>query len=361
MLELQRAIERIAGMDAQVRTEVIRGVQLRRKENGIPVLSIHYSADPDRDPETETGKAWFQRARGEYPSQSAWDREQEMNALAGGGERVFARVLGPRFHDLVVITDPKWRPDPRWDTVRGMDHGKTNATALEQAYVDFEGNVYFCGEYYSMARPGWSNDVAVNAPEMLKLPGLDKMRWCMADPSIFPDTELQADGTYSSVNKIYREHGVKFLQCYDGELSDLTFVERILSDYWFDLEHRKPRLYIVCRNESDRLQPGPHPYDSPNLLWELNRAKRAQLTPRQMLTRNPTENIVDKSNHARDAMKYIIFRLKRPTAVPIGEQLQAQLEELNPTSAAIYAERWYAEQVKKKTKTFSYRRKGRMR
>ncbi|HEY1808838.1 MAG TPA: hypothetical protein VGG42_09765 [Acidobacteriaceae bacterium] len=361
MNAMEAALRRLNSMDAQARIEVIPGVQLRRKENGIPVLTIHYSADPDRNPATPTGAAWFETARAEQSSQSAWDREQEIQPLAGGGERVFGRVLG-QFHDAVVITREDWFPDPRWDVVAGFDHGKTNATALLKCYVDFTGNLYFAGEYYSMARKNWANDVAMNAPEMLKMPDLNKMRWCVADPSIFPDSELQKDGTYASVNTTYRRHGVNFLKQFEGERSDLTFVERVLSDYWRDLEHLQPKLFIVCRNESDRIQPGLHPYDCPNLLWELNRAKRAQLTARQLLSRNPTENIVDKWNHARDAMKYIIFTVRKPAEVPLGDQLQQVIAELNPTSAAIAAQRFYAEKVKTRQVTsVSMRRKARMR
>ncbi|MGP8269096.1 MAG: hypothetical protein ACLQLH_03435 [Terracidiphilus sp.] len=294
------ALERLETLDPQVRTEVIRGVSLRKRMNRIPVLSIHYSADPDRDPETEVGAAWFEKARRDYSSQSAWDREQEMDAMAGGGERVFGKVL-TQFYDVVVITDPLWAPDPRWDCACGFDHGKVNATALEKAYIDFQGNLYFAGEYYSFQREDWSNDLALNVPEILKMPDLDRMRWCMADPSIFPDNVIQKDGSYTSVNKVYRQHGLKFLKQYEGERSDLTFVEKVLSEYWRDLENKKPKLYIVARNASDRLQPGLHPYDSPNLLWELQRTRRAELSAKQMMTRNPTEKIVDKLNHARDA------------------------------------------------------------
>ena len=366
MEALDNAIARLREVDPQVRLEVIRGVSVRRKENGIPVLAIHYSADPFRDPGTPVVSAWMQQARAEYSSQSGWDREQEMDALAGGGERVFARVLGDQFHDTVIITDPKWMPDPRWDIIGGFDHGKTNATALEKAYIDFQGNVYFCGEYYSYAREGWPNDVSMNTREMLRLmPATDeRRRWVVADPSIFDEKDLQTDGTYSSTNKTYRNNGVPYLRPFQGERSDLTFVERMLSDHWRDLEHRKPTVYIVCRNESDRLQPGLHLYDSPNLVWELNRTKRAQLTPRQMLTRNPTDNIIDRWNHARDAAKYLIMTLAilpKPTEVPMSDQIQQVVAGLNPTSAAIAAQRFYADKVKKKGKTFSYRGKARMR
>jgi hypothetical protein len=353
-------MERLPTMDPGVRTEVIRGVQLRQKKNGIPVLSIHYSADPDRDPETEKGAQWYQTAKGDYSSDAAWQREQEMDANAGGGERVFAVPL-TTYKDAVVITDPDWRPDPRWDCVSGFDHGKVNATALLKAYVDFDSNVYFCGEYYSYLRDDWTNEVAQNVPQILQMPDIGRMRWCMADPSIYAEDQVQADGTFSSVAGTYRKHGLTILQPYRGEQSDLTFVEKVLSEYWFQLDQRKPKLYIVCRNESDRRQPGLHAWDCPNFLWEMKQAKRAELTARQLLTRNPTEKIIDRNNHLRDCAKAILFTLKKPTAVDLGEQLREQIKDLEPTSAQIAAQRFWAKHMRAKSKVVDMRAKGKMR
>jgi hypothetical protein len=357
---LQEASQRLEDLDPQVRTEVIPGVLLRKKENGIPVLTIHYSADPDRNPNTEKGAEWIAHAKSDYSSDSAWQREQEIDALAGGGERVFAKAL-KTFAHKTIISDPNWVPDPRWDVVMGFDHGGTNATALVKGYVDFQGNIYMAGEYYSFKRPDWDNEVWQNAPEMLKMPDLARARWCMADPSIFFETQVQADGRKAAIVASYKQNGVRFLNEYTGERSDITFVERLLSNHWKDLAHREPNLFIVCRNPSDRLQPGLHPYDCPNLLWELLRTRRAQLSATQMTSKNPTEKIVDKQNHARDAFKYLYFSVRRAAEVPLGERLQKVVEGLNPTSAQMAAQRFWAENLRKKAKTVSMRTKGKMR
>ena len=335
-----QALDEIQALDAQTRIEVMRGVNLRRNERGMPVLSIHYSANPERDPATPVGAEWVKRARSEYSSESDWNREQEIDAYTGGGENVFGKVLGKHF-DKVVITDPRWFPDPRWDAVEGFDHGGTNATCLLRAYIDFYKNVYFCGEFYSMRREGWENTVAMNCPLILQMPWRDRVRWTMADPSIFDESQVQEDGSKSSIVKSYIRNGVKFLTQFRGELSDITFVETMLSYYWRGLDAgEKPKAFIVCRNPSDRLQPGLHQYDCPNLLWELKRAKRAKLTAKQLLTRNPTEKIVDKMNHARDACKLIAHTVRRPTGVSEEAVFRENLAKIeDPTSRQIYAER----------------------
>src|ERR1700680_1151610 len=113
--------------------------------HGIAVLSIHYAGDPDRDPLIHP--EWKQKERKTYSSQAAWDREQEMVDEAGGGELVFADTL-LTYWNKIVITDPGWRPSPHWRVEAGFDHGKTNPTALLRAYIDGDGVIYLCGEYY---------------------------------------------------------------------------------------------------------------------------------------------------------------------------------------------------------------------
>lgn len=68
---------------------------MRRTESGIPVLRIHYSADPDITPE------WIARQRGRYTSQTYWDLEMEIEYEAKDGALVY-----PEFNEsLHVIPD----------------------------------------------------------------------------------------------------------------------------------------------------------------------------------------------------------------------------------------------------------------
>jgi hypothetical protein len=46
------------------------------------------------------------------------------------------------------------------------------------------------------------------------------------------------------------------------------------------------------------------------------RTRREQLTAQQLMRENPTEAIVDKDNHLRDALKYILLSLPSPSERP---------------------------------------------
>jgi len=77
-----------------------------------------------------------------------------------------------------------------------------------------------------------------------------------------------------------------------GDRSDVSFAARLML-HWADLENRDPTVKIVCRNYSETPQFGSHPWDSPNLLWELMRARRHKLTAQQLLSRNTSEAILE--------------------------------------------------------------------
>jgi hypothetical protein len=46
------------------------------------------------------------------------------------------------------------------------------------------------------------------------------------------------------------------------------------------------------------------------------RTRRAKLTAQQLLSRNSSEAIIDKDNHARDAMKCVLMSHPEPTSKP---------------------------------------------
>lgn len=309
---VEKTLARLAASEAQRSIEVQRGIQYRYTKGKILVGRLHYSAHPERDP--ETNPHWKVQERRTYTSQASWDREQEIIDEAGGGELVFADTL-VTYWNKIVITDPAWRPDPNWRIQAGFDHGKTNPTALERCYIDYEGTMYLCGEYYMPGKEIWEH-----VPEMKRMADVRKVTCCQADPTIFLDLMQQsqpcgpghAQERAKSINELYVEEGIELFSPFRGDRSDISFAARLML-HWANLDQREPSLRIVCRNFSERPQPGLHNWDCPNLLWELLRTRRMKLTAQQLLSRNTSEAIVDKDNHAADALKYIVMSNPEPS------------------------------------------------
>ncbi len=56
----------------------VPGMRFWVTDLGVPCLRVHYSADPDKSPETERGRAWIVEAKkGSTPD--GWEREMEIN------------------------------------------------------------------------------------------------------------------------------------------------------------------------------------------------------------------------------------------------------------------------------------------
>ncbi len=68
----------------------------------------------------------------------------------------------------------------------------------------------------------------------------------------------------------------------------------------------------------------------PNLIWELSRARREQLSAQQLLTRNVSERVVDKDNHnhLRDCLKYLVLSLPAPLEVRLAAMVKWHPESL---------------------------------
>jgi hypothetical protein len=314
------ALERTRKLPAQTQVEIMRGLTVRRTKGGIPVVRHHYSAIPERDP--DLNPQWKEQERPKYTSQAAWDREQEIVDNAGGGELVLADTL-VTYWKKIVIEDPAWRPHPSWRVEAGFDHGKTNPTSLERNYIDYDGNIFACGEYYMPGR-----EIFEHAPVIRQMADIRKISVCYADPSIFPFTMQQSNQPSTagkaaerakSINDLYIEQGIELFSAFAGDRSDLSFAARVLM-HWRDLDHRQPTFRIVCRNFSESPRPGLHDWDCPNLLWEMLRMRRQKLTAQQLLSRNTSEAIVQKDNHALDAEKYFLLSHPEPAHKAAKEQ-----------------------------------------
>ena len=111
--------------------------------------------------------------------------------------------------------------------------------------------------------------------------------------SINPTNSQTVRQSARSINDLYQEQGIELFWPFALDRSDVGFAARLML-HWSNLDERLPTVRIVCRNRSEQPQFGLHPWDCPNLLWELMRCRREKLSPQQLLSRNVSERIVDK-------------------------------------------------------------------
>ena len=298
--------------------KLVKGLTEKRTPEGLCVLSAHYSADPER-----ASAEWKAKERKNYTSESAWQREQEMVFSAGGGERLFSEIL-QHWGDKIII-DPEtsgFQAAPEWNKIGGFDYGKANPTAALIGTVDYDGTIYILREYYW---PGFSP--AEHRRWLLQLEGFaDTIMY--SDPSIFHATQAQNDGTFKAIAALFAEEGINNLTP-ALETNELLGMECILT-HWMNLDEREPTLKILCpKRFQDIAKPhyGVVNGGCPNLLWELRRARREELTATRLANRNPSEKIVDRDNHLRDCLKYLCLSSPEPT---VKTPKQRALEAAKP-------------------------------
>src|SRR3990167_6298828 len=108
----------------------MKGVELNKNRSGFTILKIHYTADPNKDPETQTGKLWLNKVLQGIPggiTSAHWRKEMEIDFSALCGTLVFEDYL--KYFDAEIACDPFEIPE--WsDIYASMDYGHRNPTAI---------------------------------------------------------------------------------------------------------------------------------------------------------------------------------------------------------------------------------------
>jgi len=267
----------------------------RITSGGIHVVRLHYSADPDKDPETPDGLQWVNSYLEGYPGgfeNVDWQREMEIRYAAGGGESVFKRFAEWRVSSNIFI-EPG--PDVSEAKLYGSyDYGWTNPSCYLVHAVYPGGLKRTIWEVYgsqipvsAMAKIIQGEDVVLSDGRHFEgnpYAGLEVIK--VADPSIDKRDQVTHNGENKSIARIFRDEGVGFHMGERGD--DSTVANWLVGNLW-----AKPQepLYQICTN-------------CRNLIWELGHLKH----PKVDLKRNRKETITDKDNHAWDALKYFLKR-----------------------------------------------------
>lgn len=74
----------------------MKGLEITENGLGVTAVRLHYSADPEKNPNTETGAAWLERVRRLYPDPNAFNQEFEVSFWVSSGTRVY-----PEFSEIV--------------------------------------------------------------------------------------------------------------------------------------------------------------------------------------------------------------------------------------------------------------------
>lgn len=130
--------------------KVMRGLWTWELEYGGSVIDLSYEADPEKDPETEEGRAWYEEEIRKYPGGPQgpkWLQEMERDFGAHLGDLMYPQYSDD---DHVVKDFPIPSEWPKW---RAADWGNRNETAVLWIAEDPVERVYYVyREFYKPSR-----------------------------------------------------------------------------------------------------------------------------------------------------------------------------------------------------------------
>jgi len=280
-------------------------------KNQFRVLMIHYTADPNKDPNRD-GLEWYTAEKKWMPKEK-WNKEYEIDFSSKSGQLVFGSEYCD-FDPAIHFIDSK---QIDWELLFSLDFGQSNPNAWYIAKYDNTGTLYIVDEYYKPAIPSVASKEMFykfahhfgTTEDKIKELSIDRRR------DLFRNTFQIAviDPTTRAKNrtKISQWEEVPFSvleDFYDNWMEfDLwnndweAWITRIRE--YFQLNNGKAHLYIF----KDKC---------PNLCEEITKYKYKEQTETQARSNNKPDKPTKKRDHAIDSLRYLIMtRPSKPTEV----------------------------------------------
>lgn len=271
----------------------IPGLSARVVPGGIPVVRVHYTADPAKRSGTVEGEHWLEDTTLGYPGgvrSARWRKEMEIDYRAMSGAKLFPEW--DRWLALGTIVIPPFVPHG-YRIYGSYDHGWNRPAVYLVHGINGDGDKVVLWEFYAphvpvpqLARIILGHDVRLPDGRLFRgNPFAGQETWRRADPEIWAEDQ-QADKAFKSVASLFRRCGVVFTRADRG--GDITVAEWMLGHDWIDPWHPRLRITTAC----------------PNLIRELGGLRHPELSSTVALNKGPSEAIVDKDCDAWDSLKY---------------------------------------------------------
>ncbi|HYE93736.1 MAG TPA: hypothetical protein VEA38_22075 [Terriglobales bacterium] len=279
----------------------------------IPLLRIHYSADPAKRPGTVEGDAWREQAAKRYPggvSSARWRKEMEIEYRALGGTKAIPQWETWKTGPIVV---QRINGAEHMRLYGSYDHGWDNPAAFHVHGINSEGKKFTLWEFYADRVP-LSFIARMMKGEKIMLPTradaridpdrvvwegnpyAGKLQFIVADPSLWAEDQPMKDEPNKSLAELFEREGVWLEKGERG--GDQMVLSWLLGELWADPNDPKYIITAQC----------------PWLIWELGEQRFKQHSAQVALNQNAPDVLVDKNNHAWDGLKMWLKRF--PPAAP---------------------------------------------
>ena len=282
---------------------MIQGLSERLTSGGLPVLRLHYSADPGKRPGTPEGDRWLVEATAGIVggvNSPRWRKEYEIEWGALGGTKLFPDW--EKWQRAIVI--PAFTPTG-YRLYASYDHGWRNPAAFHVHGVSGDGSIVTVWEFYAAQVPVHQiAQVILGTPIVTQdgrrfdgNPFARDHAFIIADPSMWAEDVPMTDETNKSIAELFRRAGVYMTKGERG--GDTMVAEWLHGHYWRDPAQPLYRICSTC----------------PKLIWEIGKLRHKEFSAKVALHREQPEQFVSKDDHAWDGLKMFLQRFPpRPEA-----------------------------------------------
>lgn len=124
---------------------VVKGVtEWQNRNNNFYVCRIHYSADPNKDPDNAVGRQWMEEEKKKYPDEREWLQEYEIDAAALADSLIYK--FNPSIHIIKQSVEDVLQMEGT--IYHTLDPGIDDPTAGLWAKVLRSGDIIVFYEYY---------------------------------------------------------------------------------------------------------------------------------------------------------------------------------------------------------------------
>ncbi len=293
--------------------EEIKGVKFwQNKGNKFHVLMLHYTADPEKDPERD-GAEWFAKEKEGAPK-AVWEKEYEIDFMTKAGKLVY----GPEYCDFdqnVHLINSFELGDI--ELFMGVDFGQRNPNCALIGAIDKNNRVYIIDEYYEPAIPSVASKAMFEKFGYL-MSGYER-NLSFGQKRTLADNTFQVkviDPSTTSKNRT---------KIIEGEEIEYSVIEDFYDNGWdfgtaandWDAGVTRVREYMKIDNTGE-----PYLYifadKCPKLTWELMHYRYKENTEATARANNEPEKPVKKDDHSMDALRYLLMtRPNKPLDAPV--------------------------------------------
>jgi len=292
--------------------EVIKGLKVwKNPKNRFTVAMLHYSSDPDKDPD-RNGKEWYEKEK-LGTLKATWLKEYEIDFSTKSGKLIFGSEFCD-FNPSIHYINSFELPEP-YELLLSLDFGQRNPTAGLVGAWTTDSVLYIIDEYYKPAIP------SVSAREMF-----DAFGYLMGDLEGKSLTQKRDMATTTFGTRVIDPSTIakNRTKIRDGEEIPYSVVE----DFWdhgWDFEPGSNDVSASITRIREYLQLDSnkkcHIYifkdKCPHLCKEFSSYRYKELTEGQQKSRSESEEPIKKDDHAVDALRYMIMtRPKTPEHAP---------------------------------------------